>query len=126
MPRILSYTAMALLAGVPVSIGNPVLAGPAAAQITIPVPDAETVENRTVKYICGDRKISADYILAGSVALALLHAGNETTVLANVTAASGAKYMGGPYTWWTKGEAATLYDLRNGETSTGIECRAVR
>jgi membrane-bound inhibitor of C-type lysozyme len=105
---------------------NPALAAAAVAQITIPVPDAETVEQRTVHYICGDRTISADYINAGTAALALLHAGQETTVLANVTAASGAKYMGGPYTWWTKGEAATLYDLRNGENTTGIECKAVR
>ena len=127
MPGILLPAATAALAVILVSSGNPVFAESRSPQISIPVPDADTVEKRTVSYVCGDRRISADYINAGSVALALLHAeAGETTVMANVTAASGAKYMGGPYTLWTKGEAATLFDLRNGENATGIDCRAIR
>lgn len=127
MQRILFHAAVAVFSIAFSSGQNPALAATGSAQITIPVQDAETVEQRTVRYACGERRISADYINAGSVALALLHAeSGETTVLANVTAASGAKYMGGAYTFWTKGEAATLYDLRNGENTNGIECKAIK
>lgn len=35
----------------------------------------------------------------------------DTTVAANVISASGAKYQGGIYVWWSKGDEADLYDL---------------
>jgi membrane-bound inhibitor of C-type lysozyme len=127
MPKFLVPAAMAVFSIAFIPSGNLAFAGSSSVQIAIPVPDADTVERRSVSYVCGESRISADYINAGSVALALLHIERGgTTVLANVTAGSGAKYMGGPYTLWIKGEAATLYDLRNGENTTGIECRAIR
>lgn len=47
-------------------------------------------------------------------------------IFANVIAASGARYAAGVYVWWTRGDEASLYDLRNGEDAPPITvCREV-
>jgi heat shock protein HslJ len=82
------------------------------------------VARETVSYLCdGDLRLAAEYINAGSTSLAVLSIGEETVVAANVLAASGAKYAGGQYEWWTKGDEATLYDLTKGENAPGVTCR---
>ena len=35
--------------------------------------------------------------------------------MVNVLSASGARYAGRQYTWWTKGNSADFYDLTKGE-----------
>jgi membrane-bound inhibitor of C-type lysozyme len=81
------------------------------------------VESSQDIYRCGVDKISVEYINAGSVSLAVLTMSGEVIVAANVLAGSGARYAGGQYVWWTKGEAATLYDVRKGEADPGIACK---
>ncbi len=71
----------------------------------------------TARYACADgQAIGVDYYNAGSTSLAVLHFTSETVVAANVIAASGAKYEGDQFTWWTRGPEADLYDVTKGDT----------
>ena len=91
--------------------------------IRLPGPQHE-VERATTIYQCdGDRRISVEYINAGATALAVLNLAEETVVAVNVLSASGARYAGGRYEWWTKGDEATLRDLTEGEDAAGLTCR---
>ncbi|MCB5202332.1 MliC family protein [Neorhizobium sp. T786] len=107
----------AVLAGV---LGLALSAG--AEDIRIELPADTRVETVRAEYECGGQRVSAQYINAGSVSLAVLAMGEDVVVAANVMAASGAKYDGGRYVWWTKGREATLYDLRMGEADPGVSC----
>src|SRR5690606_32628804 len=97
-----------------------------AEDIRIELPREAKVETIREEYRCGDREVSAQYINGGPVSLAVLVLGEELVVASNVIAASGAKYAGGQYVWWTKGEEATLYDLRKGEAAPGAACKPTR
>ena len=91
--------------------------------IRLPGPQRE-VARETVTYLCGeDRRIGVEYVNAGETALAVLSFGEETVVAVNVLSASGARYAGGRYEWWTKGDEGTLRDLTEGEDATGLSCR---
>ena len=98
---------------------------PAAAEpLTIDLP--APAERKTISYACsGDRKVTAEYINAGSNALAIVTVGSETLLMANVLSASGARYAGQQYVWWTKGDAADFYDLTKGEDAPPVfSCEA--
>ena len=41
-----------------------------------------------------------------------------------VIAASGARYSGGQYIWWVKGNQADLVDFRNGGMEAVVTCQA--
>lgn len=84
------------------------------------------IEQVEVVYRCSDTEISATYYNAESNALAVLRFGDQTLVMTNVLAASGAKYAGGPYVWWTKGETADLYDQMKGEDAAPVSCTEVK
>ena len=91
--------------------------------ILVRLPAETSVEILRSDYRCGKDTIKVEYINAGSVNLARLVMDDGTIVVAsNVIAASGAKYAGGQYVWWTKGAKATLYDLMNGGAHTGVVC----
>ncbi|URK88916.1 MliC family protein [Rhizobium sp. RCAM05350] len=51
--------------------------------------------------------------------------GNEFVIASNVLSGSGAKYAGGQYVWWTKGDEANLIDAMKGEDDAGIACSKV-
>lgn len=114
MPRRTFLTAVLLLA--------PALAG--AEPLTIDLPGVATRE--TVTYSCdGDRKVSAEYVNVGSNSLAVLAVGDQTMLMVNVLAASGARYAGQQYVWWTKGDTADFYDLTKGEDAPPVfSCKA--
>lgn len=95
-----------------------------AATITIDIPDANEADTVSRIYDCGDSQIEAVYHNAGPVSLAVLTIGGETVVASNVIAASGARYAGAQYVWWTKGDTADLYDLMQGEDAQPVNCRA--
>ncbi len=91
--------------------------------IRLPGPQQD-VARETAIYLCdGDRRIGVEYINAGATALAVLSVGEETVVAVNVLSASGARYTGGRYEWWTKGDEATLRDLTEGDEASGLACR---
>ena len=96
--------------------------GARAASVMLDLP-GDAPSHETVDYDCGDRKVSATYVNAGENALAVLKIGDRVVVTANVLAGSGARYAGQELVWWTKGDEATLYDVRKGEDDPGVICR---
>ena len=96
----------ALLAGVSLAAS-----GAMAGEIIIPLSDDVEVTENSVLYKCGDQSISATYYNAGENSLVQLEMEDNSVIAANVLAGSGAKYAGGVYIWWTKGETADLYNL---------------
>ncbi len=92
--------------------------------LTIDLPGA--AERQTVAYSCdGDRKVTAEYVNAGANSLAIVKLGDETVLMVNVLSASGARYAGQQYVWWTKGNSADLYDLTKGEDAPAeFSCEA--
>lgn len=47
----------------------------------------------------------------------------QKVMLVNVIAASGAKYVGGVYEWWTKGKEGTLTNVQNQKM---FQCQEVK
>lgn len=93
------------------------------ADVTLSIPGAQAIDRQTTRYNCGGTPVVADYINADAVSLVTLTIGNAFVVAANVLSGSGAKYMGGQYVWWTKGDEATLIDTMKGEDDPGIACK---
>ncbi|MBB4093185.1 hypothetical protein HGG72_12450 [Ochrobactrum pecoris] len=82
-----------------------------AGEINIKLPDDTEVTTNAVLYKCGEKNVSVTYYNAGDISLAELELEDETVVASNVISGSGAKYAGGVYIWWTKGDTADLYNL---------------
>lgn len=91
----------------------------AAADVTLSL-DAP-VERSSVAYACrGAAPMTVEYVNAGDNSLALVPVDGRTLVFVATLAASGVRYASGPYVWWTKGDEASLSDLRNGEDADPI------
>ena len=105
-------------------IAEEVEVGPVVEEIAIELPEPMPYNSATVFYDCAGREVEANYINAGDVSLVTLLIGEEFVVAANVIAASGARYSGGQYIWWTKGDEAQLVDFRNGGMDAAIICQA--
>ena len=88
-----------------------VATGAMAEELVIPLPNDTTVEKVETVYQCATDKVEAVYFNAGEISLVRLGLKDGVTVAANVISGSGAKYQGGIYVWWSKGEEADLYDL---------------
>ncbi|MBO1024413.1 MliC family protein [Ochrobactrum sp. SD129] len=108
-----------LLAGLSLAASNA-----SAGEITIQLPDDIDVTVNSVLYKCGDQHVSATYYNAGDNSLVELEMEDNTVIAANVLSGSGAKYAGGIYVWWTKGETADLYNLMDDpEQEKPISCK---
>mgnify|MGYP002621020397 FL=1 len=104
--------------------GFTAFAGSAAAEITIQLPVDAPADHFQVSYDCGGQSMTVEYVNAGPVSLAVFSHEGEPVVAANVIAASGARYAGGRFVWWTKGQAGSLYDVTQGEDAAPIaECQ---
>ena len=92
--------------------------------LTIDLPGA--AERQTVAYTCdGGQKVAAEYVNAGTNSLAIVKLGDQTVLMVNVLSASGARYAGQQYIWWTKGDAGDFYDLtKGGEAKPEFSCTA--
>jgi membrane-bound inhibitor of C-type lysozyme len=94
-----------------------------AAEILIDVPGADKTDTSTASYKCGELTVDVEFTNAGEVSLAQMVIDGEFVVAANVMSGSGAKYAGGNYILWTKGQEAQLWDLtQSGEDKPGIVC----
>ena len=93
--------------------------------VLINIPGARTVDRQAVQYDCAGKSVAAEYINAGLVSLVTLTIGSEFVVASNVLSGSGAKYAGGQYVWWTKGDEATLIDTMKGDNDPGVTCSKV-
>jgi membrane-bound inhibitor of C-type lysozyme len=54
------------------------------------------------------------YNSADGQSFALLPVKGKAMLFVDTLAASGVKYVAGPYVWWTKGEHGDLYDMTAG------------
>lgn len=98
------------------------LATPAtAADVTLML-DAPEAEAVSVNYRCegNSATMTVEYINAGEDSLAMVPVEGGRRVMVAVLAASGARYAGGAFVWWTKGREGSLYDLRQGEDADPV------
>ncbi|WP_156850576.1 MliC family protein [Bartonella refiksaydamii] len=91
-----------------------------AGSLVIEVPDDPEPTKETIVYQCNTgntetkkERAEATYYNAGEIALVDLKWNGKRIIASNVIAASGAKYVGAQYIWWTKKDEATFYDLIN-------------
>jgi membrane-bound inhibitor of C-type lysozyme len=69
-------------------------------------------ERKVVEYHCETiEPITVDFINAEPNFIAILPLGGKKYMLSSVVAASGVKYVGGPFEFWVKGNEATLTDV---------------
>lgn len=107
----------------------PAKAAEVAITLSIPVTGSTTVNSNVMAYSCtDDRAVTATYINAGEVSLAVLDLAGTTVVTSNVIAASGARYAGGRYVWWSRGEEADLFDLmgEGGDNEPVAHCTIIK
>ncbi|ALE03235.1 MliC family protein [Bartonella ancashensis] len=85
--------------------------------LTIEIPKDSKLTKETVKYLCDTgvdkEKVDVTYFNARNISLADFTWKGDRVVGANVISASGVKFMGGQYIWWTRKNEAVLYDLIN-------------
>lgn len=76
------------------------------------VPQIQTATTNTLRYECrGGSALNVQYMnTKNKQSFALLTVDGRKLLFVNVLAASGAKYVGDHYTWWTKGPEGTLSD----------------
>jgi membrane-bound inhibitor of C-type lysozyme len=98
-----------------------ILAATPAVSLQLDLPGEE--QRFPVHYVCdGGVEFDVEFINVGDTSLALLMIDGTTTLLANVISGSGARYAGGAYELWSKGDDATFRDLM-GDSPDGIACR---
>jgi membrane-bound inhibitor of C-type lysozyme len=95
-----------------------------ATTVTIELPGNETPQVAKVTYACGERRVTATYINTAANQFAVLDLGDATVAMVTVLSGSGARYAGQQYEWCTKGEEATLTDLRS-EKQSPLACKAI-
>ena len=86
------------------------------ATLTLSLEAVSDIERKTVVYQCdnGDG-FRVQYVNAAPNFLAILPVEGETHIFATALSASGARYVSGPFEWWSQGDEATLRDLRTEE-----------
>lgn len=96
------------------AIGLSLLAGSAyAGEITLEFPG--DIEDTTVSYACeGGADMDVRYVNAGNSSLAIFEWEGERYVASAAISASGVRYVGDRFVWWTSGEEATLSDELSG------------
>lgn len=81
--------------------------------MTLTLESISDIERRTVVYQCDNGEgFRVQYINAAPNFLAILPIDGETHLFATALSASGARYVSGPYEWWSDRDEATLRDLR--------------
>ncbi|WP_375615693.1 MliC family protein [Bartonella sp. AP58NXGY] len=98
-----------------------------AGSLVIEVPDDPEPTTEVATYQCdtgtSKERIEATYLNAGNISLVDFKWNGKRIIASRSISASGAKYMGGPYIWWTKGNEAILSDLINDpENKKPIQC----
>lgn len=83
-----------------------------AVAMPLTVPQIQTATTNTLRYECrGGGTLTVQYMnTKNKQSFALLTVDGRKMLFVNVLAASGAKYVGDHYTWWTKGPEGSLTD----------------
>jgi len=88
----------------------------ASAALTLTLESAGNVERRTAGYLCdNEQALSVQYINAAPNFLAIVPVEGQNLIFATTISASGARYVSGPYEWWSHQGEATLRDLMQDE-----------
>lgn len=75
-------------------------------------------EVRTMRYQCdGGKTLTVRYFNSPDNQAAVFRIEGKPVLAVSTVAASGARYVGGRYEWWTKGESGTLRDLMQAESA---------
>jgi len=88
----------------------------ASASLTLTLDSPGNIERNTVSYLCDNESVlSVAYINAAPNFLAIVPVDGQNLVFATTVSASGARYVSGPYEWWSHQGEATLRDLMQDE-----------
>ncbi len=138
--------ALSLMASAPALMPSPVLAQDNAAPLAALAPLAPPVqaipgievrttlslgtgpaETSVVRYDCGPSgNLAITYVNVEPNALALIPVEDDTRLFVTTLSASGARYVSGPFEWWSKGEEATLRNLTtSAEAPPLLTCKAL-
>ena len=113
--------AAALLAAPPALAQDEAAAAPTApatvsSALTLTLESSSDIERKSVIYQCDDEQVLAvHYVNAAPNFLAILPVDGVHHVFVTTLSASGARYVAGPFEWWSKGDEATLRDLMQEE-----------
>jgi membrane-bound inhibitor of C-type lysozyme len=82
--------------------------------LKVPAIPVDATLTRTYRCEAGQTLKVTYYNHQGGQSFALLRVKDKDLLFVDTLAASGVKYVAGPYTWWTKGDGGDLYDLTAG------------
>lgn len=78
----------------------------------------------TTSYQCGaNEAATVHYITSQDDVLALVPIDDDPRIFVGVVSASGARYVAGPFEWWSKGPSGTLRNLVTEQTL--LDCTAI-
>jgi membrane-bound inhibitor of C-type lysozyme len=84
--------------------------------LTLTLDSTGNIERTVINYLCdNDRALSVQYINAAPNFLAIVPVEEQNLFFATTLSASGARYVSGPYEWWSHQGEATLRDLMQDE-----------
>jgi len=93
----------------------------ATASLTLTLDSSGDIERKLALYQCDEgQALAVQYINAAPNFLAIVPVDGQNHVFAAALSASGARYVSGPYEWWSKGGDATLRDLTQGEDAAPL------
>jgi Predicted periplasmic protein len=97
------------------------------ASLTLSLDSAGDIERNVVTYQCDDEQtLSVQYVNAAPNFLAIVPVDGQNHVFVTTISASGARYVAGPFEWWSSGDEATLRDLMQDEDAGPLaNCTAV-
>ena len=117
----LASTATAALAQDETPPAVPVPVPTASASLTLTLDSPGNIERSVINYLCEDEQaLGVQYINAAPNFLAVVPVDGQNLVFASTISASGARYVSGPYEWWSHQGEATLRDLTQGEDAEPI------
>lgn len=93
----------------------------ASATLTITLESTGDIERNIASYQCdNETTLVVQYINAAPNFLAILPVDGVNHVFATTVSASGARYISGPYEWWSHQGEATLRDLMQDEDAAPL------
>ncbi len=117
----LAATATAALAQDAIPPAPPAPPPLVSASLTLSLDSTGTIERSVTSYLCeDDSALSVHYINAPPNFLAIVPVEGEALVFASTVSASGARYVSGPYEWWSHQGEATLRDLMQDENAAPL------
>ncbi len=93
----------------------------ASASLSITLESTGDIERNIAAYQCdNDQTVLVQYINAAPNFLAIVPVDGVNHIFATTISASGARYISGPYEWWSHQGEATLRDLMQDEDAAPL------